>query len=136
MDSLADVHTGTAPRARAAYHYNAATHELSSHHQAARWTLSKQAGSLLGLFLRAPDFTLSRDEIRFQLWGHAVVSDDVINHAICRLRKQLTGMETPNPLSIETLPGVGYRLLGVEEDPHSQRSYRHWVILASLVSLI
>ncbi|MCU7553896.1 winged helix-turn-helix domain-containing protein [Alteromonas sp. ASW11-19] len=136
MNSLADSHADTAPYARTTYHYNAATHELSSKHQAARWTLSKQAGTLLGLFLRAPKYTLSRDEIRFQLWGHAVVSDDVINHAICRLRKQLTSIDTPDPLQIETLPGIGYRLCGVEDAPHAQRPYRHWVILASLLSLL
>lgn len=135
MNNLVDASTGTDPRGRAGYYYDAATHQLSSSYETMCWTLSKQAGTLLGLFLRAPDYTLSRDEIRFQLWGHAVVSDDVINHAICRLRKQLASIAPPNPLSVETLPGVGYRLLGVEDHPSAQRPYRRWVILASLLSL-
>lgn len=115
--------------------YNSLTRELTDDNREHCWHLSKRSAALLSLFLNAENHMLSRDEIRFQIWGHDVVSDDVINHAICRLRKQLGQVDAPHALSIETIPGVGYRLVGTEVSPQITTSARRWVVLASLFSL-
>ncbi len=116
--------------------YNAETREITDDTATHAWHLSKHSAALLSLFLKAESHTLSRDEIRFQVWGHDVVSDDVINHAICRLRKQLSQVDTPHPLLIETIPGVGYRLTGTEASEELNDTVRRWVVLASLFSLL
>lgn len=116
-------------------HYDAQTREITDEDHTHAWLLSKHSAALLSLFLKAEHHILTRDEIRFQVWGHDVVSDDVINHAICRLRKQLKQVETPHPFVIETLPGVGYRLTGTDISDDMAVSARRWIVLASLFSL-
>ena len=110
--------------------YNSRTREVSVHQHHPPQMLSKQCGLLLQQFLNAPDHTLTRDEIRQCLWGHNFVSEDSINHAICRLRKTLSAIPDNHEVYIETLPATGYRLQGcelhrrcvlVDEDAHELR---------------
>ncbi|WP_414830609.1 winged helix-turn-helix domain-containing protein [Alteromonas sp. H39] len=115
--------------------YDAQTREITDKNHTHAWHLSKHSAALLSLFLKTEQHILTRDEIRFQIWGHDVVSDDVINHAICRLRKQLSQVETPHPFVIETLPGIGYRLTGTDVSDDMTVSARRWIVLASLFSL-
>lgn len=117
------------------FSYDEKTRELKieDHHQC--WLLSRQSGKLLTLFLHAPEHTLTRDEIRFQLWGHDIVSDDVINHAISRLRKHLNHLDMIEPITIQTIPSVGYRLVGLHE-LHDPNKVRRWVVLLSIFSMV
>lgn len=119
--------------------YNSRTREVSVHQHPTPHLLSKQCGQLLQQFLNAPDHTLTRDEIRQCLWGHNYVSEDTINHAVCRLRKSLAMLPQNCEVHIETLPATGYRLLGCEPEPqdtHTARYRRPAVLIASLLSLL
>ncbi|MEW9798625.1 winged helix-turn-helix domain-containing protein [Alteromonas sp. CYL-A6] len=118
--------------------YNQRTRELTTAINDEPSLLTKQSGELLMLFLQADDHTLTRDEIRAQLWGHAHISDDVVNHAVCRLRKVLHELDPAEHIYIETLPATGYRLHGCDTQLASPKyqQVQRWIVLASLFSLL
>jgi len=60
--------------------------------------LSKRAGR-----------TVSRDELVENVWNGTAVSDDAVNRCIARLRRQF---QADPSVRIETLPKIGYRLIG------------------------
>ncbi len=71
--------------------------------------LSKKAGR-----------TVSRDELIDNVWNGTIVSEDAINRCISRLRRTF---HADSGVRIETLPKIGYRLLGeMREAPGTERS--------------
>ncbi len=68
---------------------------------------------ILALLLRRPGETITRDELRHQLWGGDthVDFDRSLNIAIAKLRAAL-GDDADVPRYIETLPRRGYRFIG------------------------
>ena len=64
---------------------------------------------LVVLVDRAP-MSVSRDELLDVVWEGRAVTDEVVTAAISRLRRAL-GDRAAAPRFIETLPGVGYRLV-------------------------
>lgn len=84
--------------------------------------LRKKEFDLLHLLAeRAPE-VVSRDDIREQIWGSGIVSDNSIDVTMSNLRTKLVQvmeeeMENDGSLRLETLRGVGYRLdTGVDVD--------------------
>lgn len=119
--------------------YNRRTREVTTDDSDKPSLLSKQSGKLLMLFLSAEDHTLTRDEIRLKLWGHKYVSEDVVNHAVCRLRKSLQQCAPTIDIFIETLPCTGYRLHGCARPTratHAEQRMQRWIVLASLFSMV
>ncbi|GGW76453.1 winged helix-turn-helix domain-containing protein [Alteromonas halophila] len=126
-------------RSLAGLTYNSRTREVSTHVRHAPHLLSKQCGALFQQFLKAPDNTLTREEIRACLWGHNFVSEDTINHAVCRLRKSLARVPDSHHLYIETLPATGYRLQqsGARASKALPRKFRRpAVLIAAMLALL
>jgi TolB-like protein/Tfp pilus assembly protein PilF len=74
--------------------------------------LQEKPLQLLLLLLENPRESISREQIRQQLWSPDtfVEFDDGLNHAVKKLRRAL-GDSAAEPRFIETLPGRGYRFL-------------------------
>lgn len=62
---------------------------------------------LLRMFLEAPDYYLSREDIKQAFWSKMPVVDDKINSHITLLRSKIKNLEG---YSIETIRGKGYHL--------------------------
>ena len=78
----------------------------------------KAMGVLLAL-ARNPGETLSRDQLLDMVWPGDYPTQDVLSHAIRELRRAL-GDQMPNPVRIQTIPRIGYRLVALArriEDP-------------------
>nr|WP_276307845.1 helix-turn-helix domain-containing protein [Alteromonas flava] len=73
--------------------------------------LSPQCGKLMQLLLSAAPEIVERQRMKADIWGHTYVSDDVINHLVCRLRKELHTTFGEDVVEIETIPQLGYRLV-------------------------
>ena len=88
---------------------------------AARVALERQPAKLLALLLARRGQVVRRDDIADHLWGaHVHVSHaEGLHYAVRRIRRAL-GDSADNPRFIETLPGVGYRLL-----PDAPAASRH-----------
>ena len=56
-----------------------------------------------------PGQVVSRADIEHAVWGEAQETSDTLRSHLHMLRRTLTAMGGQDP--IETLPGVGYRLL-------------------------
>lgn len=62
---------------------------------------------------RAGGAVVSRDELIAECWDGRIVTDDSIQRCIAALRRLADEFE-PTPFDIETIPKVGYRLVGGE----------------------
>src|SRR5258708_29584401 len=60
---------------------------------------------------RAKGAVVSRDDLIARCWEGRIVGEDAINRAIWRLRK-LAEADGDANFTIETIPRVGYRLVG------------------------
>lgn len=74
-------------------------------------SLSPACSRLLTSLIEAESKGVPRDELRNIVWGHRYVSDDAINHLVCRLRRKISALCETQEWEIETLPCQGYRLL-------------------------
>ena len=74
-------------------------------------SLSPACSRLLTSLIEAESKGVPRDELRSIVWGHRYVSDDAINHLVCRLRRKISALCEAQEWEIETLPCQGYRLL-------------------------
>ncbi|WP_081926725.1 MULTISPECIES: winged helix-turn-helix domain-containing protein [unclassified Alteromonas] len=74
-------------------------------------SLSPACSRLLTSLIEAESKGVPRDELRSIVWGHRYVSDDAINHLVCRLRRKISALCETQEWEIETLPCQGYRLL-------------------------
>ncbi len=59
---------------------------------------------------------VSRERILAEVWGDAVVGEDVLTRAVGRVRRIL-GDDPRNPQFIETIPSRGYILRSIEAIP-------------------
>ncbi|HVF34685.1 MAG TPA: winged helix-turn-helix domain-containing protein [Candidatus Saccharimonadia bacterium] len=73
----------------------------------------KAMGVLRELLLR-PEQVVKRDDLLGIVWRDGFPTDDVLTHAITELRRALED-DPRAPRLIETIPRVGYRLLGAVE---------------------
>ncbi len=64
---------------------------------------------ILELLIREPGRVVSRDEIERAVWGESLETSDTLRSHLHTLRRSLTETGSDDP--IETLPGIGYRLL-------------------------
>ena len=77
-----------------------------------RIKLQKQPFQILSALLERPNQPVTREELRQRIWGDGTSVDfeHGLNAAVNKLRQALS--DSPEaPLYIETVPGVGYRLL-------------------------
>jgi TolB-like protein/DNA-binding winged helix-turn-helix (wHTH) protein len=72
--------------------------------------LEPKAMQVLVALCRAEGKVVSRDDLTARCWGGRIVSEDAINRVIWRLRKLAVADEGAN-FAIETIPGIGYRLV-------------------------
>lgn len=91
------------------------------------YCLSPQCGSLLELLLDVEGEVVTRDQMRDRIWGHSVVSEDTINHLICRLRKELNSHDENAICKIEAISKVGYRLVIREEEHGIKHHVKRWI---------
>ncbi|MCW8108286.1 winged helix-turn-helix domain-containing protein [Alteromonas ponticola] len=87
--------------------------------------LSPQCAVLLNLLLENNGDVLTRSEMRKRIWNHCVVSEDMINHLVSRLRKELAALPDDHAWKIETIPKIGYRLLVREDSAHDLQYWWH-----------
>jgi non-specific serine/threonine protein kinase len=76
-------------------------------------TLGSRAFEILCVLATANGETVSKDQLMAQVWPHRIVEDSNIHVHVSALRKAL---ETKDPkLScLVTVPGQGYRLVGIK----------------------
>jgi DNA-binding winged helix-turn-helix (wHTH) protein/tetratricopeptide (TPR) repeat protein len=74
-------------------------------------TLEPRVMQVLVALARAQGAVVSRDELVQACWGGRIVGEDSINRAISRLRRLAKG-RGGGDFAIETVPKVGYRLIG------------------------
>ena len=100
------------PLAFGPFEVNAHTGELRKHGKPVR--LSGQPFQILLLLVAKPGDLVTREELREQLWtdGTFVDFDHGLNAAINKLRRAL-GDSADHPRYIETVPGRGYRFIGI-----------------------
>ena len=72
--------------------------------------------SLLCALARQPGTLLTKDALLDTVWGHQFVSESVLKTAISDVRAVL-GDNPRAPRFIETVRGVGYRLLRPDTEP-------------------
>lgn len=78
-------------------------------------TLTPKAFSLLEYMLMHPDEVLTRERLLDTVWGWSYpVGTRAVDTRIAELRRKLDE-NASDPQYIETLPGVGYRFIGVVE---------------------
>lgn len=76
-------------------------------------TLSQREGSLLAVFLRRPNQTISRSQLLTRVWGPAgEVEDGNLDNYVFFLRKRLKSLSSR--VTITTVRGVGYRIIREE----------------------
>ncbi|GGF55204.1 winged helix-turn-helix domain-containing protein [Alteromonas lipolytica] len=73
--------------------------------------LSPKCGLLFELLIDNQGHIVTRETMRETIWQRQVVSEDMINHLVCRLRKELNSLEQECPWQIEVIPKLGYRLV-------------------------
>ncbi|WP_164078285.1 winged helix-turn-helix domain-containing protein [Alteromonas facilis] len=87
--------------------------------------LSPQCATLLEILLQASPDIVTREQMKQSIWGHDVVSEDVINHLVCRLRRELSAVVSKQSIRIETIPKAGYRIIIKDESPHDMTYWLH-----------
>lgn len=104
--------------------YDHTTRTVSNGQGASR-VLSPQCAHLLELFLTRENHIVTRKQMREVIWRHNIVSEDMINHLICRLRKELRTLPGETCWQIEAIPKVGYRMLLTEQEKHDIKYWLH-----------
>ena len=90
-----------------------------------RIRLSGQPFQILMMLLARPGEVVTREELRDQIWSEGTFVDfeHGLNAAMNKLRRTL-GDAAENPRYIETIPGRGYRFIGVVTPPAANGSSR------------
>jgi len=121
------------------FELNAQAHEIRK--SGVRVRLAGQAFQILLVLLETPGETVSRERLRVRIWqdGTFVDFEHGLNAAINKLRRAL-GDSAEFPRYIETIPGVGYRFVGVIPQapaavpPAPPPRKRWWPIAAGMVA--
>lgn len=82
-------------------------------------TIEPKMMAVLVHLAQRPGEVISRDELLSSIWGDSIVTNHVLTRAISELRKVL-GDDSKNPILIETIPKMGYRLIAPISFPTSQ----------------
>ena len=107
-------------------------------------TLQRRVMQVLVAFAEARGSVISHEDLIARCWRGLSVSDDAIFRCISKLRKLAAGFPDP-PYAIETIPGVGYRLISsgpVEHDlaistaPDRSFKLRAWAVAALLIIVL
>jgi DNA-binding winged helix-turn-helix (wHTH) protein/tetratricopeptide (TPR) repeat protein len=96
-----------------------------------RQLLEPRVVQLLVALAQRPGQVRSRDELVDLCWGGRIVGEDAVNRCVAKARRDIAGAG----LKIETVPKVGYRLLGAGSDAPVQRIARPW-LAPSFVALL
>ena len=76
--------------------------------------------AVLVALAQAEGATVTRDELVALCWQGRIVSDDAIARAIAKVRR-LERVTEPAPFTLETVPKIGYRLLGASASTQGRR---------------
>ncbi len=104
--------------------------------------MSKKSFDILLVLIENQGCVVTKEQLIEQVWPNQVVTDAALNKQIARLRNDLVGSETTQPI-IETVRGVGIRLVPPvnqleKENPniHNNNSKKWWwVAVAVIVAL-
>lgn len=99
-------------------------------------TLEPRVMQVLVALWRAGGNVVTRDELIATCWSGRVVGDDSINRVIAQLRQLSAGIAA-GCFSVETVRGVGHRLIVTRVAAESLRSCDRWrrrTVLGSIVS--
>ena len=113
-DSMAALHELPPRQAFGPFEVDAAAGEL--HKGGMRIRLARQPFAILIILLRNAGEVVTRDQFRDQIWseGTFVNFEQGLNTAMSKLRTAL-GDPAEKPRYIETVPGRGYRFIGILE---------------------
>ncbi len=84
----------------------------------ARHLLQPRVMQVLVALARSPNEVVSQKELISRCWSGLTVSDDAVGRCIGQLRRLAASWPSP-PFSVETIPGVGYRLEPVSGWPRA-----------------
>jgi TolB-like protein/DNA-binding winged helix-turn-helix (wHTH) protein len=83
--------------------------------------LEPRVAELLLFMAMRPGESISRSNLMDALWPNMVVGDEALSNAVNKLRKAL-GDDHHDPLFIETIPKVGYRLIAAVGIPEPSKA--------------
>jgi len=83
--------------------------------------LEPRVAELLLFMAMRPGESISRSNLMDALWPNMVVGDEALSNAVNKLRKAL-GDDHHDPLFIETIPKVGYRLIAAVGLPEPSKA--------------
>jgi DNA-binding response OmpR family regulator len=106
--------------------------------------LTAREFDLLAHFARHPGWVYSRQDLLEQVWGYDYGDPQVVTVHIANLRKKVKAV-TPDHQLIETVQGIGYRLvappapesppdMAVPSDPPAKKPHRTRLVLGSVLA--
>ena len=99
--------------------FHADLHRLERENEVVK--LEPRVAELLLFMAMRPGESISRSNLMDALWPNMVVGDEALSNAVNKLRKAL-GDDHHNPLFIETIPKVGYRLIAAVGIPEPSKA--------------
>jgi TolB-like protein/DNA-binding winged helix-turn-helix (wHTH) protein/Tfp pilus assembly protein PilF len=99
--------------------FHADLHRLERENEVVK--LEPRVAELLLFMAMRPEESISRSNLMDALWPNMVVGDEALSNAVNKLRKAL-GDDHHNPLFIETIPKVGYRLIAAVGIPEPSKA--------------
>jgi DNA-binding winged helix-turn-helix (wHTH) protein len=99
--------------------FHADLHRLERENEVVK--LEPRVAELLLFMAMRPGESISRSNLMDALWPNMVVGDEALSNAVNKLRKAL-GDDHHNPLFIETIPKVGYRLIAAVGFPEPSKA--------------
>jgi TolB-like protein/DNA-binding winged helix-turn-helix (wHTH) protein len=99
--------------------FHADLHRLERENEIVK--LEPRVAELLLFLAMKPGESISRSNLMDALWPNMVVGDEALSNAVNKLRKAL-GDDHHDPLFIETIPKVGYRLIAAVGLPEPSKS--------------
>jgi TolB-like protein/DNA-binding winged helix-turn-helix (wHTH) protein/Tfp pilus assembly protein PilF len=99
--------------------FHADLHRLECEEEAVK--LEPRVAELLLFMAMRPGESISRSNLMDAVWPNMVVGDEALSNAVNKLRRAL-GDNHHNPLYIETIPKVGYRLIAAVRIPESSKA--------------
>ncbi len=103
--------------------------------------ISKKGFDILLLLIEKQGSVVTKDEIINKVWPNQVVTDAALNKQITRLRNDLIGHSSPDQSIIETVRGVGVKLVPLvqlkEDKPADNNAkVKLWLVLLLLISIV
>ena len=103
--------------------------------------ISKKGFDILLLLIEKQGSVVTKDEIINRVWPNQVVTDAALNKQITRLRNDLIGHNSPDQSIIETVRGVGVKLVPLvqlKEDKSADNNakVKLWLALLLVISIV